>query len=79
MTGRRHLRLVAFGDDVDPPPPPTPEEIEREERLYAETLAVFERRGWHPAVTAIEAAMARRRSTVADQRARWQAHRWPPP
>jgi len=54
MTGRRHLRLVAYGDDVDPPPPPS---VRRRDRaLYERTLAELSRRGWHPAVAAIEAA-----------------------
>jgi hypothetical protein len=56
---RRHLRLVAWGDDVDPPPPPvTPAERRRDARLYAATLAEMERRGYAPVVAAIEAALA---------------------
>lgn len=73
MTGYRHLRLVAYGDDVDPPPPSTPAERRRRRRdaaLYTATLAELERRGWHPAVAAIEAALLLDRRTAADERAR---------
>lgn len=70
MTGRRHLRLVAYGDDVDPPPPPPPRRRRRDAALYAATLAELERRGWHPAVAAIEAALLVERRHAEQDRKR---------
>ena len=75
MTARRHLRLVAWGDDVDPPPPAEPRQRRRDARLYAATLAELSRRGWHPAVAAIEAAMLVDRR--AAERKRQQERRRP--
>ena len=65
MTGRRHLRLVAYGDDVNPPPPVPPEERARDARLYAAELARLEADGLHPAVAAIEAALSVQRHRKA--------------
>jgi hypothetical protein len=58
MSSRRHLRLVAIGDDVDPPPPVPARVRARDARLYAAELARFEAEGLHPAVAAIEAALS---------------------
>jgi hypothetical protein len=57
VTGWRHLRLVADGDDVDPPPPPPPRRrwSARDEALYERTYADLCRSGWHPAAAAVEA------------------------
>lgn len=68
MTGRRHLRLVAIGDDVDPPPPMPTRQRRRDARLFARLVAEFEARGWHPLVAAIEAADAVQRQHRADER-----------
>lgn len=71
MTGRRHLRLVALGDDVDPPPTPADRRRRRRDRvLYERTLADLSRRGWHAAVAAIEAALIVERRHAADERQR---------
>jgi hypothetical protein len=56
VTGRRHLRLVAIGDDVDPPPPDPPPrwtraDVARYERAYADLV----RRGYTAVVAAVEA------------------------
>jgi len=76
MTGRRHLRLVAFGDDVDPPPP-VPARVRRHDTaLYERTLAELSRRGWHPAVTAIEAHAIVARLHAAHERGHPSARRW---
>ena len=68
MSGRRHLRLVAYGDDVDPPPPVTARRRRRDRALYERTVAELTERGWHPAVAAIEAALAVERRHAADER-----------
>jgi hypothetical protein len=57
VTGRRHLRLVAIGDDVDPPPPPR-RWTTRDVDLYERTFADLCRQGWHPAAAAVEAGAA---------------------
>ena len=70
MSGRRHLRLVAIGDDVDPPMPVPPRVRRRDAHLYADRLAELMRRGWHPAVAAIEAAVDLERRHRAAERER---------
>jgi hypothetical protein len=77
VSGRRHLRLVAIGDDVDPPMPAPPRRRRRDAELYEATLAELSRRGWHGAVAAIEAALTVDRRQAADDHARretnWRA------
>lgn len=69
MTGRRHLRLVAYGDDRAPAPPPPRRWSRRDVDLYEQTLAALALRGWHPAVAAIEAeAIVRRRHRAEERR-----------
>jgi hypothetical protein len=56
VTERRHLRLVAIGDDVDPPLPKPPrrwsaKDVARFERAYADLT----RRGYTAVVAAVEA------------------------
>jgi hypothetical protein len=56
VTGRRHLRLVAIGDDVDPPMPKPPRRWSAKDvALYERTFADLVRRGYTAVVAAVEA------------------------
>jgi hypothetical protein len=64
---------VAIGDDVAPSPSPSPSPAHpsrRDRALYDRTLAELSRRGWHPAVAAIEAALTVARMRAAHERRR---------
>ena len=70
MTGPRpRLRLVAIGDDVNPPPAIRRRRWSaRDEALYAVTFTDLTRRGWHAAIAAIEAVKIVERRHAADER-----------
>jgi hypothetical protein len=71
VTGpRRHLRLVAYGDDVDPPPPVSPRQRRRDAALYERTVRELVDRGLHPAIAAIEAEHVVERRRAEQERRR---------